>query len=107
MPPHATSISRPCEYYGRNGMNCGKPSYNGTCKIHRNRTSLKPCILCGRGTASKTGYCTCSYKQVSLAQKMKRHADIAEASRVEMEAYIENLLSWDWQGYLDARAAPA
>ena len=34
---------------------------------------------------------------------MKRHEDIAEASRVEMEAFIEEILSWDWQGYLDAR----
>ena len=38
---------------------------------------------------------------------MKRHADIAEASRVEMEAFIDEILSWEWQGYLDARAAPA
>ena len=99
MPCHDTSISRPCTYYGRNGSLCGKPSYNGTCKIHRKRVSLTPCILCARGTASKTGYCTCSYRQMYVSSKMKRLAD-------EMDEYIDEVLSWDWESYVPPRQAP-
>ena len=99
MPCHDQSISRPCTYYGRNGSLCGKPSYNGTCKIHRKRVSLTPCILCARGTASKTGYCTCSYRQMYVSSKMKRLAD-------EMDEYIDEVLSWDWESYSPPRQAP-
>ena len=99
MPCHDKSISRPCTYYGRNGSLCGKPSYNGTCKIHRKRVSLTPCILCARGTASKTGYCTCSYRQMYVSSKMKRLAD-------EMDGYIEEVLSWDWESYSPPQAVP-
>ena len=87
MPPHAKDLTRPCEYYGRKGP-CGKSSYNGTCKSHRNRESLKPCLLCGHGTASKTGYCPCSYRQIYVGQKMKREHDTLEALVDELLAAI-------------------
>ena len=92
MPTHAKDISRPCQYFGRNGTNCGKPSYNGTCKIHRNRTSMKPCIVCKKGTHSMTGYCPCTFRQIYIGQKMKRASDEQAAFDREMDEYIQHLI---------------
>ena len=89
--PYAKGISRPCEHFGRAGL-CGRPCYNGICGLHRHRKSLIPCLLCGRGTGSKTGYCPCSHRQIYIGQKMKRE-------ETEMNDYIDSLLSLDWSAY--------
>ena len=63
---------------------------------------MKPCVKCGRGTASVTGYCrkNCSFKQVYTANKAKRERDEKAAQmkqeRADMNAYIDYLLSLDW-----------
>ena len=63
---------------------------------------MKPCVKCGRGTASITGYChkNCTFKQVHTANKMKQERDYVDAlnrqKRDEMDAYIDEILSWDW-----------
>ena len=63
---------------------------------------MKPCIKCGRGTASVTGYChkNCTFKQVYTANKAKRERDEKAAQmkrdRDEMNEYIDEILSWDW-----------
>ena len=72
---------------------------------------MKPCVKCGRGTASITGYChkNCTFKQVYTANKAKRERDYADAlngqkraemdemkrERDEMNAYIDSLFSDD------------
>ena len=73
---------------------------------------MKPCVKCGRGTASVTGYCrkNCTFKQVYTANKAKRERDYVDAlnrqkrkemdaqmkrERDEMNAYIDYLLSDD------------
>ena len=97
MPTHASGISQPCTYFGRRGP-CGAPCYNGTCRTHRNRTSLKACLRCGKGTGSVTGYCPCSYRQISIAHKMKRERLAAEAAAREMDAYIRELFDLPAEG---------
>ena len=73
---------------------------------------MKPCVKCGRGTASITGYChkNCTFKQVHTANKMKQERDYVDAlnrqkrdekaaqmkrDRDEMNAYIESLFIED------------
>ena len=70
----------------------GKPSYNGTCKIHRNRTSMKPCIVCKKGTHSMTGYCPCTFRQIYIGQKMKRASDEKVSFDREMDEYVQHLI---------------
>ena len=63
---------------------------------------MKPCVKCGRGTASVTGYCrkNCTFKQVYTANKAKRERDEKAAQmkqeRADMNAYIDHLLTLDW-----------
>jgi hypothetical protein len=82
-----------CDYMGREGS-CGRNCYGGRCFQHRAKASLTPCICCGRGTGSLTGYCrkVCGFKQVYNSNKLKRLRD-------EMADYIEGLLSLDWEGW--------
>ncbi len=79
-----------CAYVGREGC-CERNCYGGRCFQHRAKAGLTPCVQCGRGTGSVTGYCRkfCGNKQVYNSNKLLR-------LRNEMEAYIEELLSWDW-----------
>ena len=94
-----SSLHTICDYFGREG---GRGCYAGRCFKHRHKTSMKPCIKCGRGTASVTGYChkNCTFKQVYTANKAERERDEKAAQmkqeRAEMNAYIDYLLSWDW-----------
>ena len=81
------SSTTPCTYYGRTGP-CGKPRYTGKCKVHRHRVSLRPCLLCGRETASKTQHCTCSFRRIYLCQKMKCAEDAAAAQAAELDRQI-------------------
>ena len=96
-----SSLHTNCDYFGREGP-CGRGCYAGRCFKHRGKTSMKPCVKCGRGTASITGYChkNCTFKQVHTANKMKQDRDYADAlnrqKRDEMGAYIDEILSWDW-----------
>ena len=96
-----SSLHTNCDYVGREGP-CGRGCYGGRCFKHRYKTSMKPCVKCGRGTASVTGYCrkNCSFKQVYTANKAKRERDYVDAlnrqKRKEMDAYIDEILSWDW-----------
>ena len=90
-----------CEYIGRNGY-CGKRCFGGRCNIHRKKETLALCLEgCGRGTASKTGYCArCGYKQMTVWRKMKNETIDMDAQtqrdRDEMNAFIDSLLSLDW-----------
>ena len=79
-----------CAYVGREGS-CNRSCYGGRCFKHRAKTSLTPCICCGRGTGSLTGYCrkVCGFKQTYNGNKMKRLRD-------EMAAYIDEVLEWEW-----------
>ena len=87
-----------CVYVARKGV-CGLRCLDGRdqphCNKHRGHTSLAWCRKdCGRATASKTGYCAfCGCFQVDEAHRMKK-------KQREMEAYIEDVISWDWKGYL-------
>ena len=91
-----SSLHTICDYVGREGP-CGRGCYAGRCFKHRHKTSMKPCIKCGRGTASVTGYChkNCTFKQVYTANKAKRERDEKAAQmkrdRDEMNLYIESL----------------
>ena len=106
-----SSLHTICDYMGREGP-CGRGCYGGRCFKHRHKTSMKPCVKCGRGTTSITGYChkNCTFKQVHTANKMKQDRDYADAlnmqkrkemdaqaqrERDEMNAYIDYLLSDD------------
>ena len=90
-----------CEYIGRNG-HCGKRCFGGRCNIHRKKETLALCLEgCGRGTASKTGYCArCGYKQMTVWRKMKNESLAMDAQaqreRNEIDAAIDEILSWDW-----------
>ena len=79
-----------CEYIGRNG-HCGKRCFGGRCNIHRKKETLALCLEgCGRGTASKTGYCArCGYKQMTVWRKMKNET-------IAMDDFIDEILSWGW-----------
>ena len=89
-----------CEYIGRNG-HCGKRCFGGRCNIHRKKETLALCLEgCGRGTASKTGYCArCGYKQMTVWRKMKNETLAMDAQaqrdRDEMNSYIESLFCED------------
>ena len=89
-----------CAYVGREGS-CGRNCYGGRCFQHRAKRGLTPCVQCGRGTGSATGFCrkNCGNKQVYNSNKMLRQ-------RNEMAAYIEELLSLDWT-QPQCQAAPA
>ena len=105
-----SSLHTNCDYFGREGP-CGRGCYAGRCFKHRGKTSMTPCIKCGRGTASVTGYChkNCTFKQVYTANKAKRERDYVDAlrqkraeidaqmkrKRDEMNAYINSLFSED------------
>ena len=106
-----SSLHTNCDYVGREGP-CGRGCYGGRCFKHRYKTSMKPCVKCGRGTTSITGYChkNCTFKQVHTANKMKQDRDNADAlnrqkraemdarmkrERDEMNAYIESLFIED------------
>ena len=82
-----------CEYIGRNG-HCGKRCFGGRCNIHRKKETLALCLEgCGRGTASKTGYCArCGYKQMTVWRELKNES-------LAMDAYIDEILSWDWTAH--------
>ena len=90
-----------CEYIGRNGY-CGKRCFGGRCNIHRKKETLALCLEgCGRGTASKTGYCArCGYKQMTVWRRMKNESLAMDAQaqreRNEIDAAIDEILSWDW-----------
>ena len=91
-----------CAYVGREG-NCGRNCYGGRCFQHRAKRGLTPCIQCGRGTGSATGFCrkNCGNKQVYNSNKMLRQ-------RNEMAAYIEELLLLEWtQPQCQAPVTPA
>ena len=107
-----SSLHTNCDYVGREGP-CGRGCYGGRCFKHRYKTSMKPCVKCGRGITSITGYChkNCTFKQVHTANKMKQERDYVDAlSRQkckemdaqmkreldEMNDYIDYLLSLDW-----------
>ena len=79
-----------CDYFGRNGP-CGRTCYAGRCFKHRGKKTLAPCLVCGVGTGSVSGYChtNCINKQIYYGSKVKRERD-------EMDAYIDEILSWDW-----------
>ena len=79
-----------CDYFGRNGP-CGRTCYAGRCFKHRGKKNLVPCLVCGVGTGSASGYChtNCTNKQIYYGSKVKRERD-------EMDAYIDEILSWDW-----------
>ncbi len=96
-----SSLHTNCDYMGREGP-CGRGCYGGRCFKHRGKTRMTPCVKCGRGTASITGYCrkNCTFKQVHTANKMKRERDEKDAQmkrdRADMDAYIDYLVSLDW-----------
>ena len=66
---------------------------------NRNRSSLKACLRCGKGTGSVTGYCPCSYRQISIAHKMKRERLAAEAAAREMDAFIREIFDLPAEGF--------
>lgn len=67
-----------CLYLKRDGAVCNKGCLNGYCHQHKGRSELKPCILCGRGTASATGYCSCTTLQHNIANQIGRHTQKME-----------------------------
>ena len=87
-----------CDYYGRNGV-CGARCFGGRCRTHRHRVTLNACRVegCGRGTASKTGFCPCSWAQQQFAHSMARDDSRADAAAreaaAEMDRYIEDLIA--------------
>jgi hypothetical protein len=75
-----SSLHTNCDYVGREGP-CGRGCYAGRCFKHRSKTSMAPCVKCGRGTSSITGYCrkNCTFKQAYHVNKMKRERDEKDA----------------------------
>ena len=90
-----------CDYFGRNGP-CGRTCYAGRCFKHWGKKTLAPCLVCGVGTGSASGYChtNCTNKQIYYGSKLKRERDEKDAQmkrdRDEMDADIDYLLSLDW-----------
>ena len=79
-------LTRPCEYLCQNGEICGRRCYTGTCNRHRQRkNTLRPCLECGKGTASRTQYCPCSHKQVYINLKRNKQEKA-------MNDFIDSLL---------------
>jgi hypothetical protein len=95
-----TSPYTQCEYISRNGV-CGRRCYGGRCFSHRTRKSHTWCLKdCGRATQSRTGYCShCGWSQNDHGHKLKRQER-------EMEAYVDEVLSWDWDQYRRASGGP-
>jgi hypothetical protein len=88
--PTSTSPYTLCDYIARRGL-CGKRCFGGRCNIHRGRQSLTFCKQgCGRATASKTGFCPCTSKQADHGHRLKKKRD-------QMDAYIDEILSWNWK----------
>ena len=93
----------PCTYIGLKGA-CTKPCFRGLCNRHKNRTALTLCKHCGkRGTNAPHGYCAgieegCRWK----AQHASR---VLKAERESWDAYLDEILSWDWENFslADAR----
>ena len=92
MPKFTPGLTRPCEYYTRAGP-CGLGSYNGTCRTHRKRASMRPCDLCGRGTHSATGVCAGhANRQVTINQTRKRTEAREAAAAAELDRQLLELL---------------
>ena len=96
-PTYKETMASPytiCEYVKRAGP-CGKRCYGGLCKLHRNRVPQTSCLKgCGRGTRSQTGFCChCGWAQNDACHRLKKQRD-------EMEAYLDEILSWDWPAWL-------
>ena len=95
-----TSPYTTCDYVKRAGV-CGKRCFGGRCNIHRKRVAQTLCLKqCGRGTRSRTGYCKhCGWAQNDHGHRMKK-------KERAMDALIDELLSWDWEG-IPALLCPA
>ena len=96
--PHTIRYTIPCSYVGLNGV-CGKSCFRGVCTRHRDRKPLQLCLRCGvRGTTAPHGYC--SNRESGCQWRAQYRSKLAKGERDEMEAYLDEILSWDWPAWL-------
>ena len=94
----------PCTYLKYNGSVCDKMCYGGLCGMHVDRKPHTPCLGCGHGTYSVTGYCAapgpCLIAQraetARTLQAAKRaaakHAP-ASIANVELDKFVDELFA--------------
>jgi hypothetical protein len=46
-----------CSYLKSDGTICGASCFRHVCAVHIKCATQTPCLLCGKGTQSATGYC--------------------------------------------------
>lgn len=86
-----------CTYLKESGV-CGARCYGERCHRHRNTPQRTPCKACGAGTRSKTGYCPCTTRQMSVGWKMCK---AAKAEKKAIDAFIDEILAIDWSAGCD------
>ncbi len=69
MPSRSIGLV-PCTYLGYSGAVCGRGCYSGICYAHAARNPHVPCINCGRGTFSVTGYCSAKGGCITAQQRL-------------------------------------
>ena len=96
MPTHSEFLDR-CSFIGTRGP-CGRKCFRGVCGNHRGKTPMVLCKNCGkRGTSAPHGYCQaletgCRWKSQYGSRNLKGKRD-------DMDDYLEEVLSWDWESY--------
>ena len=96
MPTHSEFLDR-CSFVGTRGP-CGRKCFRGVCGNHRGKTPMVLCKNCGkRGTSAPHGYCQaletgCRWKSQYGSRNLKEKRD-------DMDDYIDEILSWDWESY--------
>ena len=103
MPTHSNNLDR-CSFIGHKGL-CGRRCFRDVCSIHYEKTPMKLCKNCGiKGTSTPHGYCAAV--ETGCIWKAHHASRVLKGKRVDMDDYIEEILSWAWETYTHPRQAP-
>ena len=96
MPTHSNNLDR-CSFIGHKGL-CGRRCFRDVCSIHYEKTPMKLCKNCGvKGTSTPHGYCAAV--ETGCIWKAHHASRVLKGKRDEMDDYLEEILSWDWESY--------
>jgi len=102
MPGRTASAGLvPCTYLKTDGTTCGKSCYHGSCWRHAGCAAHRECTLCGRGTASASGFCAapgpCRKAQRAAAIRAAKFAEKSAAPKIAhvagLDALVDEILS--------------
>lgn len=95
-----------CEYVNILGKkSCNTKPKGGApfCGLHRASPAITKCTYfskCGCYTRSTKGVCSSCQKRLWLKfKKIKAAERQAEINKIEMNAFVDEILSWDWTNF--------